>query len=71
MGKFLLSMGQKLVISQRSGCIRQGLIFTITNLLFIIGLIFIAELILIIAGVENVIIPWTSNVLQFFHDLVF
>ncbi|HLV32706.1 MAG TPA: hypothetical protein VKY57_14140 [Chitinispirillaceae bacterium] len=71
MGKFLLSMGQRLVISRRDSCVRQGFIFAITNLLLISGLIFILELVLILTGVENIIIPWTSEVLSFFHDLVF
>ena len=71
MGKLLLSIGQRLVISKRDSSVRQGFILFLTNILLLSGLIFLVEIVLIILGVGNIFIPWTTETLNFLHKLVF
>ncbi|NLD99131.1 MAG: hypothetical protein GX640_04600 [Fibrobacter sp.] len=64
MGKLILSLGRRLMISNTNHSVRHGFILFFTYLLLAGGVIFSFEIILILLGVGDVFIPWTNKVLQ-------
>lgn len=70
MGKLLLLIGQRLMISNRNRSVRQSLIFIFTNILLLAGIIFTVEIVLILCGVGDVFLPMTYKAIKFLKDLI-
>lgn len=71
MGKLLLHIGQRLMISRRNRSVRQSIILLFTNILLLAGIIFTFEIALILLGVGNIFLPWTTKTMQMLHNLFF
>ena len=71
MSRFILGIGQRLVISNRHKSVRKGIIFFFTNLLLFAGLVFAVEIALILLGIGNIFLPWTRQALVFLNTLLF
>ena len=71
MGRFFFNFGKLLMISRRHRSVRKTVIFLFTNLLILAGLIFTLEIVLILLGVGDVIIPLPFLSGDFLIDLIF
>lgn len=59
------------MISNRHRTVRQGVILLLSNLLLVAGFIFAIEIVLILLGIGNIILPWTRQALLFINKMVF
>lgn len=71
MGKFFYNFGKLLVVSNKHRMIRKSVIFLFTNLLIVAGLLFSLEIVLILLGVGDIILPIPFLSGDFLIDLVF
>ena len=71
MGRNLLEIGQRIIISNRHSSIRRGFLLIMGNLFLLAGLLFAVEIALILLGIGNIILPWTRQSLDFLNRLVF
>jgi hypothetical protein len=67
MGKMLLLLSRRLMISNRDRSVRQWLILLLTYILLAGGLIFTIEIVLILLGTGDVFIPWTNKIIGQLH----
>jgi len=56
-------LGRRLFISKSRGVVRGSVIFLLTHLLLIIGIIFTAEVILLLLGVYDIHVPLTGKII--------
>lgn len=71
MGKFFFRFGKLLMISRRHRNVRKSVIFLFKNLLILAGLIFTLEIVLILLGVGDIILPIPFLSGDFLIDLLF
>lgn len=71
MAKFFIQLGGLLLFNKRHKSVRASIIFLLTNFLLFAGIVFTAEIILILLGVGNVFVPMTGAVWKFLAKLVF
>ena len=71
MGRLLLEIGQRLMISNRSNSVRKSVIIFFTNFLLLAGLLFTVEIALILLGIGNVFLPWTRQALEVLNRFLF
>jgi hypothetical protein len=60
MANILYHIGKRLLISKSRGSVRGSVIFLITHLLLIIGIIFAAQIILVLLGLGNIYVPFAG-----------
>jgi|GEM_PF-2212027 len=58
-------LGKRLLLSKSRATIRGSIIFLLTHLLLIIGIIFTAEILLLILGLKSIYVPLTVKILNF------
>lgn len=71
MGKLILAIGQRLVISNKNKSVRKGFVLFLTNLLLFSGLVFTVEIALILLGIGNIFLPWTRQALEVLNRFLF
>ncbi|MFP4162623.1 MAG: hypothetical protein ACLFQB_10685 [Chitinispirillaceae bacterium] len=69
MARFLFRIGKRLMISKRKRSVRGEVIFILTHLLLLAGIVFALEIVLILLGVEDMYIPFLHNVLDLIGGL--
>jgi hypothetical protein len=69
MGKLLMLIGQRLMISDKHRTVRQSFIFVLVNMLLFGGIVFILEVILIVLGVGGVFIPWSHTAISYLRAI--
>jgi len=65
MAGLLFRVGKRLLISKRRQSVRGTVIFLLTHLLLIIGIIFAVELALVLLGANEIFVPvagWVTGV---------
>jgi hypothetical protein len=67
----MLRLGKRLVFSRRRQCMRRGVLTLSTHVLAVAGFIFALELLLILAGLEDVFLPLSQGTLSYLTDLFF
>lgn len=71
MTRILADIGQRIFISSRHRTVRHGVMLAIGNLFLFAGLLFAAEIALILLGVGNIFLPWTGHALELINRIVF
>ena len=71
MGKFFFRVGNLLMISRRHRSVRRAVIFLFKNFLILAGLIFTLEIVLILLGASDIILPIPFLSGDFLIDLLF
>lgn len=69
MGEFFKKTVKHLIIDYKRGHVRRGILFIISNLFLLVALLFIAEVVLVLLGLEGVILPFQKNI--FLKRLIF
>jgi hypothetical protein len=67
----LISLGQRLLINSNENSIRKGIVFCVSYLLLFFSLLFSVEIALILLGIGDIILPWTTKALEIINRLVF
>jgi hypothetical protein len=68
--KELACLTKRLFVSNRNRSLRQGLILLFTYTLIIGGIVFLLEIILILLGIGDIFLPWTSHSLDILRKLI-
>ena len=71
MARFFLRLGKLLVINRKHRSIRTTVILLFTNLLVLAGIIFSLEIILILFGISDIILPIPFSSAKFLLTLIF
>jgi hypothetical protein len=69
MNNALFLLAKRILISKSRGRVRGSVIFLLTHLLLIIGLVFGIEIGLIVLGVQNIHIPLTGRLFALFGQM--
>lgn len=69
MAELILRLGSRLVFSRRNQCVRRSVVLVLANAFVVAGVLFAAELAVILLGLENVFLPLTGDALAFLTRL--
>lgn len=67
----ILTLGQRLLINDNEKCVRKGVVVFFSYLLLFLSLVFFMEIALIVLGIGDIILPWTSKALEVINRLVY
>lgn len=69
MANIFYLMGKRILVSKSRGTVRSSVIFFLTHLLLFIGIIFTAEIILLLLGIADIHVPLTGKIMGLIYRL--
>jgi hypothetical protein len=69
MAELILRWSKRLFLSQRRRCIRDSVVWLLTNALLVAGVVFAFELLVILLGLEDIFLPLTQETVSFLTRL--
>ncbi|MDR0330133.1 MAG: hypothetical protein LBH93_00255 [Chitinispirillales bacterium] len=64
MANIIYVVGKRLLISRSRGSVRGSVIFLLAHLLFLAGIVFAAEVALVLLGTWDIYVPFTAQLMR-------
>ncbi len=71
MKKIFGKLGLFLIFSRGSNSVRKSIVLILTNFIFLIGIIFLLECVLIVFGIGEIFLPFAGPIKGFLERMLF
>ncbi|MDR2577588.1 MAG: hypothetical protein LBC70_02095 [Chitinispirillales bacterium] len=70
MANLLHDIGKRILISKSRGSVRGSVIFLLTHLLLIIGMIFVVQVVVVLLGTADIYIPLAGRFIELLQQIM-